>query len=490
MFKNLFTLAAILLLLPSCNSKKMASSPSSVTTSDKPNIVFILADDMGYGDLSSYGATGYTTPNLDKMASQGRRFTNFNVAQAVCSASRAALLTGCYSNRVGIEGALNPFSKIGLNPEEETIAEILKKTGYATAIFGKWHLGHEKEFLPLQQGFDEYVGLAYSNDMWRLNYDGTKATPQTNANKAGNPPLSLIAGNEKIKEINTLDDQATLTTIYTDRAVQFIRKNKDKPFFLYMPHSMPHVPLAVSSKFQGKSQQGLYGDVIMEIDWSVGQVLKTLEDNGLTKNTLVIFTSDNGPWLNFGNHSGSAGGLREAKGTSWEGGTRVPAIIQWPGQIPAGTICNELASTIDILPTLAAISGSSLPKKKIDGINIFSLLTAQPGANPRKLFYYYYRNDLEGVRKNNWKLALPHKYRSYEGLIPGKDGLPGKTSAKTTEYALFDLRRDPGERYDVKEMYPDVVSELKGIAETTRRDLGDNILGIKGENVREPGKIK
>ncbi|GEO06453.1 arylsulfatase [Adhaeribacter aerolatus] len=455
---------------------------------ERPNVVLIFADDMGYGDLGSYGTLAYSTPNLDKLAAEGRRFTNFNVAHAICSASRAALLTGCYANRVSIEGALSPLATVGLNPEEETIAEILKKRGYATAIFGKWHLGHHQKFLPLQQGFDEYVGLPYSNDMWHLNYDGTKATPETNARKASFPPLPLIRGNEKFREINTLEDQAELTTIYTEQAVGFIQKNKSKPFFLYMPHSMPHVPLAVSSKFKGKSKQGLYGDVLMEIDWSVGQVLQALEQNGLTKNTLVIFTSDNGPWFNFGNHAGSTGGLREGKATTWEGGHRVPAIMKWPGHIPPGTVCNELAATIDILPTLAAISGAALPQKKIDGVNIVSLLTGQPQANPRKAFYYY-GNGLEGVRQEQWKLMLPHTYRTYEGFMPGHNGVPGKTGEQKTDFALYDLRRDPGERYDVKEMYPDIVTELKALADVARKDLGDEILKITGENVREPGKL-
>lgn len=467
-----------------------AQKPNAKPLTGMPNVVLILADDMGYGDLSSFGATQYKTPNLDKMACEGVRFTNFYVAQAVCSASRAGLLTGCYSNRVGISGALGPNSKIGLNPSEETIAEVLKKRGYRTGIFGKWHLGDYKQFLPLQQGFDEYLGLPYSNDMWRINYDGTKATPETNARKASFPPLPLIEGNDKIREINTMEDQAQLTTIYTQRAVQFIEKNKKTPFFLYVPQSMPHVPIAASAKFKGKSEQGLYGDVLMEVDWSVGQILQALEKNGLTKNTLVIFTSDNGPWINFGNHAGSTGGLREGKGTSWEGGQRVPCIMKWPGNIKAGSICNKLASTIDILPTLAKISGAPLPEKKIDGVNILPLLTGNSSAEPRKIFYYYYGRALEGVRENGWKLVLPHLHRSYEGLMPGQNGVPGATNIKKAGYALYDMRRDPGERYDVKEMYPAIIAELNKIADIARKDLGDDILHLAGENVREPGRVK
>ena len=457
-----------------------------------PNIIVVFIDDMGYGDLGCYGATGYTTPNLDKMASQGMRFTNFVSAQAVCSASRAGILTGCYPNRVGISGALMPYSKVGLNPEEETIAEVLKKQNYKTAAIGKWHLGYQKEFLPLQQGFDEYFGIPYSNDMWPVNFDGVPATKTSNANKASYPPLPLIEGNEKIRELNTLDDQSQLTTLYTERAVKFIDANKKNPFFIYLAHNMCHVPLAVSAKFKGKSQQGLFGDVIMEIDWSVGEILKALEKNGLTRNTLVVFTSDNGPWLNFGNHAGSAGGLREGKGTSFEGGQREPCIMKWPGHIPEGTICNKLASTIDLLPTFAAITSAELPKKKIDGVNIVSLMQGDAKANPRESFLYYYRkNNLEGVRKGNWKLVFAHPGQTYHGFEPGRDGFPGKVDGNFNHpEGLYDLRRDPGEQYDVKEFYPEVVAELKKIADAAREDLGDDLTNNPGKNRREPGTAK
>lgn len=449
-----------------------------------PNVVLILADDMGYGDLNCYGSTGYTTPNLDKLAAGGIRFTNFYVSQAVCSASRAALLTGCYSNRVGIAGALNPSSVVGLNPQEETIAEVLKKRGYKSAIFGKWHLGFQPQFLPLQQGFDEYFGLPYSNDMWGYGINGEHKNPKYR-------PLRLIDGNEEGKEIVTMDDQAQLTTRYTERAVSFINKHKKEPFFLYVPNSMPHVPIAASDKFKGKSEQGRYGDVMMEIDWSVGQIMEALSKNGLTENTLVIFTSDNGPWLNFGNHAGSAGGLREGKGSSWEGGQRVPCIMNWPGHIPGGLICNKIASTIDILPTLANIANAPLPERKIDGVNILPLMTGEPNANPREVFLYYFKaNCLEGVRKNQWKLVLPHQSRTYEGFAPGKDGIGGNTASVQVETALYDLRRDPGERYDVKDQNPDIVADLMKIAEEARLDLGDGILNVKGANVREPGRVE
>lgn len=457
----------------------------------KPNVVLIFVDDMGYGDLSCYGAIPYKTPNLDRMASEGIRFTNFYTAQAVCSASRAGLLTGCYPNRLGISGALFPGAKVGLNPDEEIIPELLKKQNYRAAAVGKWHLGDVRQFLPLQQGFDQYLGLPYSNDMWPVNYDGTPVTPDDRKRTRNYPLLPLIRENEKIREIRTLQDQSELTTIYTEEAVRFIQENKKNPFFLYLAHSMPHVPLAVSEKFKGKSGQGLYGDVIMEIDWSVGQVMHALDQAGLTDNTLMIFTSDNGPWINFGNHAGSTGGLREGKGTSFEGGQRVPCLMKWPGVIGAGTVCNKLACTIDILPTLSEITGSPLPEKKIDGVSILSLLKGDPAATPREYLYYYYRkNSLEAVRKGSWKLVFPHPYRSYEGMMPGQDGFPGKTRQDTAELSLFDLRRDPGERYDVKEMYPEVVAELSKLGDQAREDLGDDLLQVKGKNVRKPGLIK
>ena len=457
----------------------------------QPNVVIIYIDDMGYGDLGTYGATQFTTPNLDILATQGMRFTNYYAPQAVSSASRAGLLTGCYPNRVGIFGALFPKSNTGLGEQELTIAEMLKEKEYATGIFGKWHLGHHKKFLPLQHGFDEYFGIPYSNDMWPVDYSGKPVSEKsTKPQKARYPVLPLIEGNEKVGEVLNLKDQDKLTTLYTEHAVKFINKHKNKPFFLYLPHSMPHVPLGVSDKFRGKSEQGMYGDVIMEIDWSVGQVIKALKDNNLDDNTLVIFTSDNGPWLNFGNHGGTTGGLREGKGTSWEGGQRVPCIMYWKNNIPKGTICSKLCSTIDILPTLAAITNSNLPKHKIDGVNILPLLKGDKDANPRKVFYYYYgRNNLEAIRMDNWKLVLPHPYRSYEGVLPGNDGFPGKYSNGNCELNLYDLRRDPGERYDVKELYPEIVEQIQKIVEEARADLGDELQKREGKNRRKCGKL-
>jgi arylsulfatase len=272
-----------------------------------PNIVLVLMDDLGYGDLSCYGALDIRTPNIDQIALDGIRFTNYLTPQAVCSASRAALLTGCYANRVGMAGALGPRSETGLAHSEVTIAEMMKQKNYATAIIGKWHLGDNKAFLPLSQGFDEYLGIPYSNDMWPMDYDGSPAKPENYKSK--HPILPLIKDNDKIAEIKTLEDQSTLTGIYTDAAISFIKRNKNKPFFLYLAHSMPHVPINASKKFRGTSKQGLFGDVIQEIDDGIGRIMETLKSNGLDKNTIVIFTSDNGPWLNYGNHAGNPGGF-------------------------------------------------------------------------------------------------------------------------------------------------------------------------------------
>lgn len=458
--------------------------------SKKPNIVLIFMDDMGYGDLTSYGGIGYEMPNIDQLAADGMRFTNFYSAQGVCSASRAGLLTGCYPNRIGVTDALFPYSKIGLNSEEETMPEILKKEGYATAMVGKWHLGDAEQFLPLQHGFDEYFGLPYSNDMWPIDFDGKPATDPSSW-RIKMPPLPLIEGNKTIEIVRDMNDQDRLTTRYTEKAVDFIKSHRDQPFFLYFAHSMPHVPLAVSDKFKGKSKQGLYGDVMMEIDWSVGELMVALKENNIENNTLVIFTSDNGPWLNFGNHAGSSGGLREGKRSTWEGGQREPAIIRWPGVVPAGTINNKLACAIDLLPTFAAISGASLPNKKIDGVNILSLFKGEEDANPRNHFYYYNNaNSLEGIRKGPWKLVLPHPFGSYVGDLPGNNGFPGKTHPDSTGLALYDLRRDPGERYDVKDQNQDVVSDIQKLVEQAREDLGDDLTGRLGKNRREPGKLK
>ncbi len=456
----------------------------------RPNIVVIFMDDMGYGDPACYNGSLYETPNIDRLAAEGMRFTNFYAAQAVCSASRAALLTGCYPNRVGISGALAPWATIALNPKEETIASMLKKTGYHTSMVGKWHLGSKAPYLPLHYGFEEYLGLPYSNDMWPVDYDGKPITDTSNY-RIRYPVLPMLEGDNPVRYIKTLEDQGQLTGIYTERATAFIKKNKNNPFFLYLAHSMVHVPIAASPKFKSKSKLGLFGDVMMEVDWSVGEVMKTLRENGLDKNTLVVFTSDNGPWLNFGNHAGNTGGLREGKGSSWEGGQREPCIMRWPGKIPAGTICNKIASTLDLLPTIANIIGATLSSNKIDGINILPLLLQEANANPRnELAYYYKTNDLEAVRKERWKLVFPHLGRTYKNNLPGRDGWPSPTPEVKVAMALYDLSSDPGETIDVQSQHQDVVKDLQALGDKYRKDLGDNLTKTPCSNCRPAARLE
>ena len=449
-----------------------------------PNVIIIFTDDQGYGDVGIFGAKNLQTPNLDRLAAQGRKFTNFHVAQPVCSASRAALLTGCYPNRIGIHGALGPRALHGLATTETTLAELLKEKGYATGMAGKWHLGRPPQFLPTKHGFDEYFGLPYSNDMWPSH---PEARPGTY------PPLPLIEGAEPIKVGLRADDQAELTTQYTERAVSFIERNKERPFFFYLAHSMPHVPLQVSSKFKGKSGAGLYGDVIMEIDWSVGEIIKALDRHQLAEKTVVIFTSDNGPWLSYGEHAGSAGPLREGKGTCWEGGVRVPCIIRWPGQIPAGTTSDAMLMTIDFFPTIAKLVGAELPAQKIDGADVWPLIVGRAGAqNPHDGYaFYFHENELHAVITGDgrWKLQLPHTYRTLDGRAGGKDGFPAKYAAKKIERpALFDLDADLGETTNVAEKQPQIVERLLAFAEKMRGELGDALTNRAGTGRREPGR--
>ncbi|MEK0414423.1 MAG: hypothetical protein RL070_1911 [Bacteroidota bacterium] len=468
----------------------IVSGQTKLTQITSPNVVLIFMDDMGYGDPESYGGYPYHTPNLNKLAASGIRFTNFYAAQAVCSASRAALLTGCYPNRVGISGALMPWSKVALNLKEETIASILKQKGYRTGMIGKWHLGAKAPYLPTSYGFDEYLGLPYSNDMWPVGYDGKPIT-DTADKKSKYPTLQLLDGFNPVMPINNLEDQAQLTTLYTERAVKFIGNNKNKPFFLYLAHSMPHVPIAVSSKFKNKSGAGLFGDLMLEIDWSIGEVMKALDKNGLTKNTLIIFTSDNGPWLTFGNHAGSSGGLREGKGSAWDGGVKVPCIMSYPGVIAPGTVCNNLAATMDVLPTIAALTKSNLPKNKIDGVTILSLLKQEPEANPRNHFVYYYdNNSLKAVRQGKWKLVFPHQSQTYKITDMGKDGFPGKYASVPVPMALYDLSSDPGETLDVAKHNPAVVASLTVIADSYRQALGDDLTKQTGSEKRPSAIIQ
>ena len=487
--KSVVILAVIIGLFNGVYSQEISNKPISKT----PNVIIILMDDMGYGDLAVTGALNFQTPHIDKLANEGMRFTDFLVGQPVCTASRAALLTGCYPNRIGMYGALMPHSTIGLNPDEFNMARMLKSKGYKTAMIGKWHLGDAKQLMPKQQGFDDYYGLPYSNDMWLVGFDGKIHPEDPIKGKYKDLPLPLIEGNETVQVMRSLKDEEQLTTLYTERAVNYIDKSDGKPFFLYLAHSMPHVPLAVSDKFKGKSKQGLYGDVMMEVDWSIGEVMNALKKKGIDENTLVIFTSDNGPWLKYGNHAGSGGGFREGKMTVYEGGSRVPCLMRWKGTIPAGLICNQLTSTIDIYPTLANIVGAKLPDHKIDGVDIIPLLRGDMSASPRKYFYYFYnKNDLKAVRRDNWKLVLPCKSQlTYDELPRGKDAFPGKTTEKDILIALYDLANDPREQYDVKEQYPEIVEELQKVAESARAEFGDDLTGRKGNgDIRPPGKAE
>ena len=400
--------------------------PGTTRADDRPpNIVVIFADDMGWGDVHHT----LETPHLDRMTAEGVRFTDFYVAQPVCSASRAALLTGCYPNRIGIFGALGPRSRVGLHEREVTLAELCRSKGYATGVFGKWHLGHLPPFLPSKHGFDEFYGIPYSNDMWPLHPDYAHLPKGAAKRKRGYPDLPMYEGDAIVDAEVTGEDQADFTKAFTERAVAFIEKHKARPFFLYVPHPMPHVPLFRSADFAGKSKDGVYGDVIAEIDWSVGQILATLKKHGLDERTLVMFTSDNGPWLSYGNHGGSTGGLREGKGTTFDGGVRVPCVVRWPGKVRAHT-CTEPAMTIDVLPTVARLIGATLPDHPIDGKDIWPLMAGERGAkSPHEAYYFYYRrNELQAIRSGRWKLHFPHKYRSMEGRTPGADGRRASTT--------------------------------------------------------------
>ena len=445
--------------------------------SDRPNVVLILTDDQGYADAGVFGATGFETPYLDQLASEGALLTNYYAPQAVCSASRAGILTGCYPNRIGIHNALMPNSDKGLHPDETTIADMLKERGYATAIFGKWHLGDAPELLPTNHGFDEYFGIPYSNDMWPLH---PQQGPVFNFG-----PLPLY---ENTQVIDTLTDQSQLTTQLTNRAVDFINRKKDDPFFLYVAHPQPHVPLYVSEKFKGKSANGLYGDVIMELDWSVGQILQALKENGLEENTLVIFTSDNGPWLAYGNHAGNAGDLREGKGTAWEGGQREPFIVKYPTRIQGGSIVDVPVMGIDLLPTIANLTGADLPERTIDGKDVMPLLTQESTESPHEAYFFYYDvNQLQGVRYGDYKLYFEHTYRTMAGQPQGKDGLPGDYTYLTLdEVELYHLPTDPGERTNIAEKHPEVVAQIKALANEMRLKLGDALRDQTGSEVREP----
>jgi arylsulfatase A len=475
-----------------CNQPPAAQATK--TSGSLPNIVIIFTDDQGYADVGVFGARGFKTPNLDRLAKEGCIFRNFHVAQPVCSASRAALMTGCYPNRFGIHGALGPGSKVGISDQETTLAELVKQRGYATAIFGKWHLGDSPQFLPVRHGFDQYFGLPYSNDMWPLHPEYVNLPPDAAKKKRGYPDLVMYEGDKVVIPQVTHEDQNQLTTWYTEHAVKFVEQNRDRPFFLYLAHNMPHVPLHVSDKFRGKTQRGLYGDVIEEIDWSVGQVMAALKRCGVEKKTWVIYTSDNGPWLNYGDHAGSAYPLREGKGTCWEGGTREPCIMRWPGKIGAGTENNQMVMTIDLFPTIARLIGAELPKHTIDGMDVWPIISGQKRAtNPHKSYWCYYEaNQLQAVMSGDgrWKLQLPHTYRTLGGRPGGHGGTPVSYEQRKLEKAeLYDLFKDISETTDVAIQRPEIVKTLQAEAEQAREELGDSLTQRQGKGVREPGRV-
>jgi arylsulfatase A-like enzyme len=446
---------------------------STVAAAPPPNVVLIFTDDQGYGDLGCYGSETIRTPNLDRLAREGRRFTSFMVASPVCSPSRAALLTGCYPKRVGMHRhVLFPTSTTGLHPAEHTLADQFKGQGYATACFGKWHLGHLPEVLPRAQGFDAYFGIPYSNDMNHpdnkgqppggpAGMDALWADPESSLTKWKTP----LYENEEIVELPV--DQRTVTRRYTQRAIDFIRGHRDGPFFVYLPHSMPHIPLSVPDDVRDSDPHHSYTNTIEHVDAEVGRLLDTLDELGLAENTFVIYASDNGPWLSFKHHGGSAGPLRDGKGTTFEGGQRVPCLIRGPG-IPAGTVCDALTGTIDVLPTLVTLTGGELPPdRRIDGLDVSGLWRGEIEASPREAFLYYTSHgEIEGIREGSWKLLVKRPPR-------GKQAAPG-AAAPESQVMLFDLERDLGERTNVAGEHPDLVARLRVRMQELDREITAN----------------
>lgn len=443
--------------------------PLAVSAEDKPNIIIILTDDQGYQDIGCFGSPDIKTPHLDKMATEGMRFTDFYVASAVCSPSRAALLTGCYPLRVGVPRVLFPNGKAeGLAPEHTTIAEVLKTVGYTTMAVGKWHLGDEKQFLPTNQGFDSYYGIPYSNDMYpakSMDYaadclwlEGMTAekVAQSFAKSSKGRPQSMRDKVPLMRDEVCIEfpaDQATISRRYTDEAIQFIKKSSQdkKPFFLYLAHTMPHTPLYASKDFMGKSKRGLYGDVIEEIDYNVGRILTELKSLGVKDNTIVVYTSDNGPWLVKGKNGGSAQPLFEGKMTTFEGGQRVPTIIQWPAKIPSGSTCGELATAMDLMPTFAAIAGVEIaPSPQLDGKSILNLLTGEKGAKTPHEFFYF---GTTAVRSGDWKYNAREQFKVKSTRRPFK----GPT--------LYNLKQDIGEKTNLIKEHPEIAERLRKILE-------------------------
>ncbi|MBI3280357.1 MAG: sulfatase [Acidobacteria bacterium] len=424
-------------------SAAATAAASTVGAQSRPlNVVMIYADDLGYGDLGCYGSK-IRTPNLDRLASEGIRFTNFNSANPVCSPSRAALLTGRYPTRVGVPRVLFPNDTVGLPDDEMTLAQVLKQAGHRTMCVGKWHLGHLPRYLPMKRGFDSYFGIPYSNDM---------------------KPAVLLRG-EEIVEQNA--NQDTLTQRYTEEAVKFIDASGNTPFFLYFPHTFPHIPLHASSRFRGKSPLGLYGDVVEELDWSVGEVLKKLAQTGVESNTLVLFSSDNGPW-----YQGSPGLLRGRKGMTWEGGVREPFIARLPGRIPSGTVCHGFGSMMDIFPTVAKLCGAQLPGKPLDGIDIWPMLSGAKPRIERDPVLYFDNIHLQCARWNDWKLHIArHNHAKYSPPPAG-----GSHSLRMANPELYNLALDPAESYDVAAEHPDIVRRITGYIEARIRTFPPEIV--------------
>ena len=442
----------------------LAALLAAVASARQPNVVVIFIDDMGYGDIGPYGATKQRTPHLDRMAKEGMKLTSFYAAP-VCSVSRAQMMTGCYGARVSVPGVYFPGQSVGLNTTEVTVAERLKEKGYATQMVGKWHLGDQPEFLPTRQGFDHYLGIPYSNDMLKKSAD-TKI------------PVVPLLRDEKIVELMDGDAQTRLVEIYTKEAVDFIGRNKDKPFYLYFAHNAVHTPIHPGAAFAGKSQNGRFGDWVEEVDWSVGQVLDALRSQGLDKDTLVVFTSDNGPWLIKGTDGGSAGPLRGGKGSTWEGGMREPTIAWWPGRVPAGSVNDAVAGTIDLLPTFVSLAGGTVPASPvIDGRDITPILLGQSKESAREAHYYFSGYDLQAVRQGRWKLAL----------VPQPEGNNLKKSPKLAAgLRLYDLDAEIGEHTDVAAQHPEVVAKLKALADKMAAEIGG-----KEPTARRPaGEVK
>ncbi|MFM9013765.1 MAG: sulfatase-like hydrolase/transferase [Gemmatimonadota bacterium] len=419
--------------------------------SQPPNVVVVFIDDLGYGDIGPFGATAQKTPNLDRMAREGMKLTSFYAAPA-CSVSRAQLLTGCYGLRVSVPWVFFPAGRHGLNPTEVTIAELLKARGYATACFGKWHLGDQPEFLPCRQGFDHYLGIPYSNDM------------QKKSAETGERVVPLVR-DDRVVELLTDEAQRGIVERCTDEAVAFIRDSKERPFFLYVPHTAVHVPIFPGERFRGRSDNGRFGDWVEEVDWSVGRILDTLADEGVAENTLVIFTSDNGPWTAKGKDGGSAGPLRGSKGSTWDGGVRVPTIAWWPGCVPAGSECDAVAGTIDLLPTFVSLAGGEAPSgPAIDGRDISGLLLGTGQEPVREAHYYFHGSALQAVRSGRWKLAI----------APQLDGMGQKREAEAAapeRPRLYDLEADLGETIDVSADHADVVARLRRLADHMAAEL-------------------